>query len=152
MRQAVHLSLLCSTHSADLLFPSLDSDLTAPTAHLRRKCGNSGSRQSCPTSCGDQNKLKACLSVPWNVHGLCHLGPTSPSSGLLVMIRNLFPGDGMTLHRFPVIPASSDRRQWGSSWCARCSAGKCCSQRHRPAGTSTRTLLFRRLVWGHFFY
>lgn len=45
--------------SADLLFPPLDSDLTAPTAHPGRRCGNSGSLQSCPTSWGDQNKFKA---------------------------------------------------------------------------------------------
>ena len=29
------------------------------------------------------------------------------------MVRNLFPGDGMTLHSFPVIPAYSDRPHEG---------------------------------------
>ena len=57
-------------------FPPLDSDLTAPTAHPGRRCGNSGSWQPCPTSWGDQNKLKHVYQSPemckdfttWGLH------------------------------------------------------------------------------------
>lgn len=93
-------AVLCSTHSPDLLCPQQDGDVTAPTAHSASRCVVIP--DSCglvSAFCGDQNKLKECLSVANNV--LQTLPPQGPPNiqvqGCFTWLEISSPGMGLLL-------------------------------------------------------